>query len=167
MVSTDVNETQINPYLDLIYKKLEWFERDELIKKFVSMEFNRFLEYYKDAKDLNVVEFTKGGKHQKDIKYNRFFINLGQLDKITPPELIGVINDLTELKHIPLGKIEIKKTFSFFEADNKFTDAILQSCDDAYFDDRKISIELASERQHNHKNKDKDIKKRLFKKGKK
>jgi ATP-dependent RNA helicase DeaD len=52
--NTEVNETQIEQFLPMIYKKLAWLERDELIKRFVSDEFNRFLAYYKNAEDLNV-----------------------------------------------------------------------------------------------------------------
>jgi len=146
MVSTDVNDAEIRPFLELITKKLEWFERDELVKKFVSMEFNRFLDYYKDAKDLNITEFDSPRRSSKDTKFCRFFINIGQMDKITPPELIGVLNDLTQNKHIAIGKIDIKKTFSFFEADTRYKDIILQSTAGAYFDERPINIEIASER---------------------
>jgi len=147
MVATDVNDTEIKPFLELINKKLEWFERDELIKKFVSMEFNRFLEYYKDARDINIWENDRDSKFDRSTKLCRFFINIGQIDKVTPPELIGVINELTGKKHIAIGKIDIKNTFSFFEADAQYKDLILNSCGDAYFDERKVNIELASTRQ--------------------
>ena len=146
MVSTEINESEINPFLDIIFKKFEWFEREELIKKFVSVEFNRFLEYYKNAPDLNIPDFSSDGKRSSDVKFSRFFINLGSMDKLTPPELIGLINDLTEKKHITIGKIEIKKTFSFFEADTKYVDTIIKSTKDAYFEDRKIIIELTNEK---------------------
>jgi len=166
MVATDVNEEQINPFLELIYKKLEWFERDELIKKFVSVEFNRFLEYYKNAKDLNIEEFVKD-KRNGELKYCRFFINIGQMDKITPPEMIGVINDLTQNKRITIGKIDIKKNFSFFEADSKYKDVILNSCDDAFLDNRKINIELAELTKKIEKKKVfEDKRKRVVKRGK-
>lgn len=151
MVQVDVNESEINPFLDLIYKKLEWFEREEIIKKFVSLEFNRFLDYYKDSHDLNVTESFRDRRNTDNVKFNRFFINLGNIDKLSPPELIGLINDLTEQKHIPIGKIDIKKTFSFFEADAKYTDIILSSTEDAFFEDRQISIELSSERPQQDK----------------
>ena len=167
MVATDVNEEQINPFLDLIYKKLEWFEREELIKKFVSVEFNRFLNYYKNAKDLNIDEFSKD-KRNADVKFTRFFINLGQMDKITPPELIGVINDLTQQKNITIGKIDIKKNFSFFEADSIYKDKILNSCDDAYLDNRKINIEPAEPAKRNDSKKPyQEPRKRVVKRGKK
>ncbi len=56
MEKIEVNETQIAEFMPVIYKKLAWLEREELIKHFVSMEFNRFLDYYKDAPDINVYE---------------------------------------------------------------------------------------------------------------
>jgi ATP-dependent RNA helicase DeaD len=146
--------------LEAIFKKFEWFERDELIKKFVSVEFNRFLEYYKGSKDLNIFEPSKEKGKAGSVKYSRFFINLGTTDKLTPPELIGLINDLTENKRITIGKIELKKNFSFFEADSKYRETILESTDDAYFEDRKIVIELSSEKPGGKK--DNVSKKRTF-----
>ena len=160
MVSTDVNEKEINPFLESIFKKFEWFERDELIKKFVSVEFNRFLEYYKGSKDLNIFETSKEKGKAGSVKYSRFFINLGTTDKLTPPELIGLINDLTENKRITIGKIELKKNFSFFEADSKYRETILESTDDAYFEDRKIVIELSSDKPGGKK--DNGSKRRTF-----
>ena len=160
MVSTDVNEKEINPYLESIFKKFEWFERDELIKKFVSVEFNRFLDYYKGSKDLNILEPSKEKGKAGSMKYSRFFINLGTTDKLTPPELIGLINDLTENKRITIGKIELKKNFSFFEADSKYRETILESTEDAYFEDRKIVIELSSEKPGGKK--DNGSKRRTF-----
>ena len=160
MITTEINEKEINPFLDIIFKKLEWFERDEVIKKFVSIQFNRFLDYYKNAPDLNIPDFSRDKKGGGAVKYSRFFVNLGTIDKITPPELIGLINDLTEKKHIAIGKIEIKRNFSFFEADTKYRDDILNSIEDAYFEDRKIVIELSNERQHGKI--EKDSKRRTF-----
>ncbi len=60
MEKIEVNETQIAEFMPVIYKKLAWLEREELIKHFVSMEFNRFLDYYKDAPDINVYETREG-----------------------------------------------------------------------------------------------------------
>ena len=160
MLTTEINEKEINPFLEIIFKKLEWFERDEIIKKFVSLQFNRFLDYYKNAPDLNVEEFIKAKKGSNAVKFSRFFLNLGTIDNLTPPELIGLINDLTEKKHITIGKIDIKKNFSFFEADNKYREDILNSTEDAYFEDRKIVIELSNERPQGKV--DKDSKRRTF-----
>jgi len=145
MVSTDVNESEINPFLNIIFKKLEWFEREELIKKFVSVEFNRFLDYYKGAIDINVMDYSKDRKNESDTKYTRFFINIGQIERLTPPDLIGLINDITGERRIAIGKIDILKSFSFFEADTRYKNIILNSIEDAYLDDRKIIIEVSNE----------------------
>jgi len=61
----EIDETQIDPFLDVIYKKLEWLSREELIKKFVSVEFNRFLSYYKGAKDLNKVQESRDSRGER------------------------------------------------------------------------------------------------------
>lgn len=56
----DVDEAQIDQFMPVIYKKLEWLDREELINHFVSVEFNRFLQYYKNTPDLNVVSEYQG-----------------------------------------------------------------------------------------------------------
>jgi ATP-dependent RNA helicase DeaD len=78
--NTVVDEVNIKKYLPSILEKLEWLEREELIKRFISVEFNRFLEYYKDAPDLNVVGHNKQSEtSQRSAATNfaRFHINLG------------------------------------------------------------------------------------------
>ena len=67
----NVDEDQIEPFLPYIYDKLNWLDREKLIKHFVSAEFNRYLSYYKHSKDINVVSFEKdykrGPKQKKRI----------------------------------------------------------------------------------------------------
>ncbi len=60
MEQVEIENSEIDSYLPVIYKKLEWLEKEEIIKRFVALEFNRFLEYYKGAKDINVKESDKG-----------------------------------------------------------------------------------------------------------
>jgi len=62
----EIDEAQIEPFMDVIYKKLEWLSREELIKKFVSVEFNRFLAYYKNAKDLNKIDNSRDRGERRD-----------------------------------------------------------------------------------------------------
>lgn len=59
MENVVVNEEEIMPFLPVIFKKLQWLNNEELIKRFVSVEFNRFLEYYRNAGDLNVDELKE------------------------------------------------------------------------------------------------------------
>jgi len=155
MEKVEVDDSQIQSYLPLIFQKLEWLEREELIKKFVSVEFNRFLEYYKNSPDLNVPEQSPKTKGKKDFvsyqddAFTRFFINLGRLDDFQPTNLIGLINDNTNVRNIRIGKIEILKSFSFFEADGEFADLIIKSLKNKKFKNRQITIELAEKKKKN------------------
>jgi len=74
----DVNEEQIEPFLPYIYDKLNWLDREKLIKHFVSTEFNRYLSYYKDSKDINEESYDKGsnkGQPRRKRRNRRKFYN--------------------------------------------------------------------------------------------
>ncbi len=160
----EVDDSQIEQFLPEIYKKLEWLSREELIKHFVSAEFNRFLTYYKNAPDLNVSSKSdrkgrserpnrserssnrsdrseKGRKREGN--YSRFFINLGTNHDLSTIKLIGIINDNTRSKDIEIGKIDLMKKFSFFEIESKHEKKILDSFDNKKHEGLRISVELA------------------------
>jgi len=113
----NVDEGQIEPFLPAIYEKLAWLDREELIKHFVSAEFNRFLAYYKNARDINVSD-RKSDRKKKNkgrrISYTNFFINLGSKNSLEPVKLIGLINQALKSSSVEIGQIEIMKKFSFF-----------------------------------------------------
>ena len=67
----DVNEDQIEPFLPYIFEKLNWLDREKLIKHFVSTEFNRYLSYYKDSKDVNEESFEKVDNNRKTKRKRR------------------------------------------------------------------------------------------------
>lgn len=121
MENVEVNSEQIDPLLPEIFSKLEYLDKEEIIKKFVSLEFNRFLEYYKDARDLNVKESPKeggngnGGKKKKSGRKTRLKMNLGERDRITPKRLLGIINDTVGDKTISINDIEITQRYTFFD----------------------------------------------------
>ena len=128
MQQVEVNEEQIAPYIGQIMSQLEYLDKEELLKRFVSLEFNRFLDYYKDAPDLNIPEKTKedrdkregregrsGGRGKKTGEKVRLKIKLGNQEGITPKRLLGIINDVTGDKSISIGSIEITSKFSFFD----------------------------------------------------
>ena len=155
MENIEVDETQISEYMDVIYKKLEWLSREDLIKRFVSVEFNRFLEYYKNASDLNVraekSDRRKGDGNKREGEkeitraksFTRFFINIGSKSNLTPPRMIGLINDYTKRRDLAIGKIDIMKNFSFFEVDQQFEKGILSSFKNASFEGVKLSVEVS------------------------
>ncbi len=140
----EVNETQINEFLPSIYDKLKDLDREELIKKFVSLEFNTMLAYYENAKDLN--DLSRDNSRSRDTADNmtRFFINIGRKDSLNPAKLIGLINDQNIGDKIEIGAIDILDTFSFFEIDKNFEDKTLEAfaANQPDFDGRSVNIEI-------------------------
>ena len=170
--NTDVDETQIEPFLDNIFEKFEDLSREDLIKKFVSVEFTRFLKYYKGARDINISanerdgrDRDRGGKNNRDKKsergsrhsdtnFSRFYINLGTRQEINPQVLMGVINDFTGNKNIEIGKIDIMKGFSFFEVDKKYENNIEKSLNGENYKGEKIVVERSNDKPASRNNDD-------------
>jgi len=160
MEHVNVEDAQIESFMDEIYKKLEWLDREELIKRFVSVEFNRFLEYYKNAGDINVAKEDKRDNNRKKNKnlgnnnheMSRFFINVGSNQKLKVPNLIGLINDFTSSRSIEIGKVEILKSFSFFEADKAFESKILEMLNGEIYGKIKLRVELSNPKNKSRNN---------------
>ncbi len=140
MEKVEVNDQQINEFLPEIFKKLDWMTKEELIRNFVSVEFNRFLNYYKDAPDLNIIQENRktndgkseprehsGNRGNKRKEYSRFYINIGSKSGFNPTKLIGLLLDTTNERNIDIGKIDIMKGFSFFEVEKDHEQVILRS----------------------------------------
>ena len=152
-----VNDVEINDFLPSIYEKLEGLDREELIKRFVSLEFNSFLSYYQNAPDLNDSDSMRGsdrnsdsrGKRRDDENMTRFFINIGRKDKLNPARLIGLINDQQIAKNIEIGQIEILDTFSFFELDKNYQDQTISSFQEGAvdFEGRNVNVEITEKKR--------------------
>ena len=144
VTTTEVNKSEIENFLPSIYEKLDGLTREELIQKFVSLEFNSFLSYYENAIDLNNLstkDRTRGGSNKN---MTRFFINIGRKDKLNPARLIGLINDQKITDDLEIGAIDILDTFSFFEIDKKFEEQTLNafSSNQPEFSGRFVNIEI-------------------------
>ena len=146
-----VDEKQISQFLPNIYKKLEWMERDELIKHFVSAEFNRYLSYYKNARNLNVSGRSKSGdrksrgrkdrKKQSFSKFKGFYINVGSQLKMNPGRLMGLVNESLDSNSANIGNIEIMKSSSFFEIEEKYANDIIKKLKGKKFGGAALEIE--------------------------
>lgn len=143
--NTEVNTNQIETFLPSVYEKLEGLSREELIQKFVSLEFNSFLSYYENASDLNDLsskDNSRGSASNENM--TRFFINLGRKDRLNPTKLIGLINDQSIGDKIEIGAIDILDTFSFFEIDKNYETATLDAfqANEPEFEGRYVNIEI-------------------------
>ena len=142
----EVNDAQITDYLDRIYSKLEGLDREELIRKFVSIEFNRFLSYYEDAPDFNG-DTSKEKRTSNQENFTRFYINLGKIDKLNPARLIGIINENLQQRDVEIGQIEILKNFSFFEVDKNYEAAVKKSFRNTEFEGRGVIVEITKKQK--------------------
>ncbi len=173
MERIEVNEAEIEQFMPVIYKKLSWLNREDLIKRFVSVEFNRFLKYYENAPDINVDEsrhnerdfepnekrrrgkrnrddrFEKGsqnsrsGKKRNNYEFSRFFFTLGKKNGINKRKIIDLVNEHLPNKSAEIGAIEVMKNFSFFEVDKRYEKQILSAFSNASYKGQKMGIDLA------------------------
>ncbi len=154
----EVDETEIAPYLPKIFESLEHLSKEELIKRIASVEFNRFLEYYKNAKDINTSERERknsSGKVERrsdrprrdNTNYSRFFINIGKKDELTASRLIGWVNRNLNNDKAGFGKVDILKSFSFFEVEKDYEADVLNSLNNNQYDGKKVSVEVSEEKK--------------------
>ena len=143
MEKVEVNEEQIGQFLPAIYKKLEWLSREELIKHFVSVEFNRFLSYYKNAPDLNVTGMDKDRKTRQRGQFVSLRMNVGHKHGLSPTRLIGLINEQTRRRDIPIGRIDVGIKSSSFEVDQHALKEILRAFRNTVFDGFRVRVEQA------------------------
>ena len=128
IVKTDVDDEEIAPFMQDINRYFEYIDKDELIKKIVSLEFGKFLAYYADAPEIEaVVPDKKEKKPQSDKQklqnkaqkgYRRLFINLGKRDGFYPSELMQTLNRFVGGRQ-EVGHIDLLDTISYFEVPEK------------------------------------------------
>jgi len=142
----EVNEEQIEKYLELINKKFEDMDRDELIKKFISVSFNRFLDQYKDAVDLNSgvgrerSQRNERGGGNSSMLFARFRINIGKSSGLNVKALLGFLTENPALKRVEIGNIEIAKDFTLFEIDQNFKDNVVDCFRDVEVGDTMVEV---------------------------
>ncbi len=156
-----VNEDDIADFMPDIYRKLDWLSKEDLIKRMVSHEFNRFLDYYRNREEIHIAtdnsprkekgerKSERGGRtprsRQAEPGYTRLFINLGKKDNLFPNELIGLLNKYTRGERIELGRIDLMQTYSFFEVEEKKAHVVVKALSRASWNGRNVSVEIAGE----------------------
>ncbi len=149
----DINREEIDDYLPVVFRKLEWMSREELITRMVALNFNRFLDYYKDAVDLNVSDRDekkdkkerKKEREHRDETMMRLYFGMGKNDHILPQKIIGKINDVTRSKNIPIGRIDLYGDYSYVDVEESFVPLILESFADPHSNPRGIVVEVAKD----------------------
>ncbi|MDA3941909.1 MAG: DEAD/DEAH box helicase [Bacteroidetes bacterium] len=173
--NVEVNHKEIEAYLPVVFRKLEWMSREELIKRFVSIAFNRFLDYYRDAPDLNVDESRsryederpgrgkkkpfrergsergaergaeRGGRGRQEAGYQKLFVSLGRKDSIKPAALIGLINQVTRSRDVRIGQIKLMDNFSFVDVDDASAEMVINAFKNKKMNPDNIRLERVAD----------------------
>lgn len=155
-----VSEEEIETFLPGIYRKLDWLSKEDLIKRVVSLEFNRFLDYYKNApeieqpksndKKVETKETRKGNKEKVGRKaekgYTRLFLNLGKTDGFYTNQIIDLVNRNLRKERIQIGRIDLMQNFSFFEVIQEQAPQVIKALNKVVLSGgRKVCVEIAGE----------------------
>ncbi|MEQ9308734.1 MAG: DEAD/DEAH box helicase [Balneolaceae bacterium] len=151
---TKINEEQIQKFLPQALEKLADLEREELIKHFLSVEFNQFLEYYDNSRDLNASskggrdrdrggrDNDSGGRNFDDAgSFDRYFINIGRRDGLNPVRLMGLLNESLNGQKPDFGKIDVQNNFSFFEVETGYQNSLVECVKGVKFEGRDVNVE--------------------------
>ena len=156
IVKTDVNEEEIAPFMEDINRYFEYIDKEDLIKKIVSVEFGKFLAYYADAPEIGKVQ-AQGESRKKDRKddarkrtrkaeegYRRLFINLGKADGFYPGEIMQFIN-----KHMKgrqeVGNIDLLSKMSYIEVPEEDAEKVMDALDGTTYKGRDVRCNDADE----------------------
>jgi ATP-dependent RNA helicase DeaD len=152
--NVEVNEQQIEQYIPRIMDEFNGMTKEDIIKRFASLEFNRFLDYYKNAPDLNAPvdesrrsdstgeRFARTGMKSE---FTRLFINLGSVDGFSRGDLLGYICNTSKISGRTVGKIDVKGVYSFFEVPNDEVEKVQSGFKGADFQGREVRIEISGE----------------------
>ena len=150
-----VDEKQIEPFLGDIYSKLESLSREDLIKHFVSAEFNKFLDYYNKSKDVkNENKRNDKGENRKPFNerssnrnsFINFSINIGRKNGVSPIELISLINRALKSNEIEIGGIDIRESYTIFEIDGSIKNDLIKKIPKIDFNGNSLSIKQTEEK---------------------
>jgi ATP-dependent RNA helicase DeaD len=144
-------EKEIAHFLPSVNEELKDLSKEEIIKRFTALEFNHFLDYYRDAPDLNRSgdRTERGGERESSrgsFSGDRLFINLGKMDGLEPGKLLGLICDRANVTKEKIGKIDVKGAYSFFEVDKGTTDKVREQLHGFEYKGRIVRIEVTEGR---------------------
>ena len=158
----EVDDEEIEEFLPEVRRKLEWLDKEDLLKRLVSREFGRFLAYYANAPEIEEVSTEKkeksakekngkdkgkvhrrAGDHEAEAGYSRLFITLGKADGFYARELIGFINRHVQGEKVEIGRIDLRPRFSFFEVPESEAKRVLQAMQGLQHKGRRVGVDLA------------------------
>ena len=159
IVKADVDEEQIAPFLQDISRFFEYIDKDDLIKKIVSLEFGKFLDYYKNAPEIEPVSSKKEAREKQGRSkgearskkatptsegFTKLFINLGKKDGFYPGELMQFLNKNVR-GHVEVGHIDLLQTMSYFEVPEEDAERVIKYVNGQTYKRREVRCNDAAE----------------------
>ena len=141
--NTDINE-DIEEYLPQLNESLEELTKEELIKKFFSVEFTRFSNYYKKSRDLKSSTDERSSRETAPDGSTRYFINVGEKDGYDWMRLKDFLKETLELGRDDVFKVDCKESFSFFNTDEAHKEKIMEFFKDYKVDGRFVNVEISN-----------------------
>ena len=141
MHNTEINH-EIDAFLESINELFDDTSKEELIKKFFSVEFTRFYNYYQKAKDLTVTDSSDGGGRTPSANETRYFINVGRKDGYDWMSLKDFIKEVLDLGRDDVFKVDVKDSFSFFNTDKAMEKRVLDFFTDFKYNGRFVNVEV-------------------------
>ena len=168
----EVKDAEIEPFLPAIYEELKDLTKEDLIKRFASLEFNRFLSYYKNAPDLNIMprKFRQDSgvgtgisfQNVPDGQFQRFFINIGEMDGMSKKDFLGLLANDFNVPTSAIGRIDIKQSYMHFDIMPQYAEKVAHGFNGSKIGGRKVRIDSASEKGGGGGSKDKKFEKPKF-----
>ncbi|MDI6741452.1 MAG: DEAD/DEAH box helicase [Smithella sp.] len=152
--NTEIQHEEIGVFLPAVYEQLKGISKEEIIQKFVSAEFNRFLSYYRNATDINVEtkrdnsKTVSGRKNTSDSRTGggslvRLFINLGQMEKFNERKLKTYLLETANIPNLRISNVEVTRSCSFFEIDSQPAEFLMAKLKKEKYQDRRVQVEYA------------------------
>lgn len=159
----EVNESEIGKYLPGVRKKLEWLSEEDLLKRLLSLEFNRLLAYYQNMPDIDLNESDKGKKGRKESEprekkdkdrreaeagYERLMVNIGKSSGFFPGNLMDLVNRNVNGPKPVIGRIDLLPAYTLFDVRKDDARRVLDALKNADFFGDKIYAEIATDRNY-------------------
>lgn len=154
----EVNEAEIGKYINGVRKKLEWLSEEDLLKRVLSLEFNRLLKYYQDMPDIDLDESVKkpGDKKERRNKdrrdaeqgYERLVVNIGKNAGFFPGNLMDLINQGSVGQKPNIGRIDLMPTYTLFDVRQKDAHRVIAALKNAEFFGQRIRCEKATDKDY-------------------
>ena len=164
IMKTDVDDEQIGPYMTEINRQFEYIDKEDILKKMVTITFGRFLNYYKNAPEIEKPSSkrtpegkgTKGKvsngrrKHETEAGFQRLFINIGKADGFYPGEIMQYLN-----RHIKgrqeVGHIDLLEKFCYIEVPQDDAPKVMRALNGTFYKGREVRCNDADEAGHGRK----------------